>query len=90
MTALYKKMIKEAMLAQRADVETIKKKRGQNFVIADAQPYLDAVSKMKPTAEQSDAVFQLHTGSVKAHFEIMKNSFCRAMSAFCQPLRIFS
>ena len=50
MTALYKKMIKEAMLAQRADVETIKKKRGQNFVIADAQPYLDAVSKMKPTS----------------------------------------
>jgi len=72
MTALYKKMIKEAMLAQRADVETIKKKRGQNFVISDAQPYLDAVSKMKPAAEQSNAVFQLHTGSVKAHFEIMK------------------
>ena len=27
---------------------------------------------MKPTAEQSDAVFQLHTGSVKAHFDILK------------------
>lgn len=61
------------MAAQRADVETVKKKRGQNFVIDDAQPYLDAVQRMKPTEGQSPAVFSLHTGSVKAHFDILKS-----------------
>ncbi len=65
-------MINEAMAAQRADVETVKKKRGQHFVIDDAQPYLDAVQQMKPAEEQSTAVFGLHTGSVKAHFDILK------------------
>ncbi|WP_324473694.1 DUF2193 family protein, partial [Methanospirillum sp.] len=67
MTKLYAKMIAEAMAAQRADVETVRKKRGQNFEVADAQPYLDAVQQMKPIEEQSAAVFALHTESVKAH-----------------------
>ena len=43
MTDLYRKMIDEAMMAQRADVGMVKKKRGQNFVIEDARAYLDAV-----------------------------------------------
>jgi len=72
MSVLYKKMIDEAMAAQHADVETVKKKRGQNFMIGDAQPYLDAVVHMKPVEGQSPAVFGLHTESVKAHFEILK------------------
>jgi len=72
MTKLYAKMIAEARAAQRADVETVRKKRGHNFVIADAQPYLDAVQQMKPVEEQSAAVFALHTESVKAHFDILK------------------
>jgi len=46
MKELYKKMIDEAMAAQRADVGAIKKKRGQPFVIDDARVYLDAVNKM--------------------------------------------
>jgi len=60
------------MAAQYADVETVKKKRGQNFSIEDAQPYLNAVQKMKPAEGQSASVFQLHTESVKAHYEILK------------------
>lgn len=59
------------MAAQRADVETVRKKRGQNFVITDAQPYLDAVKQMKPIEGQSAAVFALHTESVKSHFDIL-------------------
>jgi len=35
MTALYEKMIDEAMAAQRADVETVKKKRGTQFVLEE-------------------------------------------------------
>jgi len=72
MSALYKKMIKEAMAAQHADVETIKKKRGQDFHLEDAQPYLKAVQEMKPIENQSGSVFRLHTESVRAHFEILK------------------
>ena len=72
MSELYKKMIDEAMAAQRADVGMVKKKRGQAFVIDDAKVYLDAVKKMKPVGDQSKAVFQLHTESVKAHFESLE------------------
>ena len=72
MTNLYQKMIDEAMAAQRADVDTVKKKRGGPFVVADAKAYLAAVKKMKPAGEQSPAVFRLHTDSVKAHFEVLE------------------
>ena len=72
MTDLYRKMIDEAMMAQRADVGMVKKKRGQNFVIEDARAYLDAVKKMKPIEDQSKAVFRLHTDSVNAHFSILE------------------
>jgi hypothetical protein len=72
MAELYKKMIDEAMATQRADVGMVKKKRGQAFVIDDAKAYLDAVNQMKPVGDQSKAVFQLHTESVKAHFESLE------------------
>jgi len=69
---LYKKMIEEAMAAQRADVDTVAKKRGGPFVVADAKAYLTAVRKMKPIDTQSAAVFRLHTDSVKAHFSVLE------------------
>ena len=72
MSELYRKMIDEAMAAQRADVGMVKKKRGQAFVIDDAKVYLDAVKKMKAVGDQSKAVFLLHTESVKAHFESLE------------------
>lgn len=31
MVELYEKMVKEALMAQRADVDTVKKYRGQEF-----------------------------------------------------------
>ena len=72
MTNLYQKMIDEAMAAQRADVDTVKKKRGGPFVVADAKAYLTAVKEMKPAGEQSPAVFRLHTDSVNAHFDVLE------------------
>ena len=69
---LYKKMVEEAMAAQRADVGMVKKKRGKAFVIDDAKAYLDAVKRMKPAGDQSKAVFALHTESVKAHFDALE------------------
>ncbi len=60
------------MTAQHADVNQIKKKRGQNFVIDDTKVYVDAVKEMKPAGDQSKAVFQLHKDSVNAHYTILK------------------
>ncbi len=73
MEEIIKKMITEAMAAQRSDVNMIKKKRGQKFVIDDAKAYLDAVREMKPAGGQSKAVFKLHTDSVNAHYVILKS-----------------
>ncbi|RLI78541.1 DUF2193 domain-containing protein, partial [Archaeoglobales archaeon] len=72
MKELYEKMIDEAMAAQRADVETVKRKRGQEFVIEDTKAYVDAANKMKAMGDQSKAVFRLHVDSINAHYEILK------------------
>ncbi|MDD1723856.1 MAG: DUF2193 domain-containing protein [Methanospirillum sp.] len=71
MKDLYEKMIREAMAAQKADVETIKKKRGTVFKLSDTKPYLDAVNGMKAAEGQSKAVIDLHKKSVQAHYTIL-------------------
>lgn len=68
MKELYTKILDEAMAAQRADVETIKKKRGTKYAVKDGKAYLDAVMKMKTGEGQSKAVIDLHVESVKAHY----------------------
>gem|GEM_PF-3184753 len=72
MQTVVKKMIAEAMAAQHADVNQIKKKRGTKFVIGDTKAYADAVKGMKPAGNQSKAVFALHKDSVDAHYTILK------------------
>ena len=72
MQEIIKKMITEAMAAQHADVNQVKRKRGQDFVIDDTKVYVDAVRDMRPAGDQSRAVFQLHTDSVNAHYTILK------------------
>ena len=44
---VYKAMVDQAMAAVRSDVETYKVKRGTQFKISDAKPYVDAVNGMK-------------------------------------------
>jgi hypothetical protein len=73
MRDLYEKIVDEAMAAQRADVETVKRKRGQEFVIEDTKAYVDAANKMKAMGDQSKAVFRLHVDSINAHYEILKS-----------------
>lgn len=73
MVELFEKMVQEAMMAQKADVETIKNKRGTKFHIKDTKAYLDVVQKMEATAEQSESVINLHVNSVKAHYNILDN-----------------
>jgi hypothetical protein len=72
MQEIIKKMIAEAMTAQHADVNQIKKKRGMDFVIDDTLAYVDAVKSMQPAGDQSKAVFRLHKDSVNAHYTILK------------------
>jgi len=69
--AIYTKMINEALAAQKADLGVIKAKRGGDFTIADAKPYLDAVNGMKAGEGQSPEVIRLHVDSVNAHFDIL-------------------
>ena len=73
MSELYRKMVEEAMAAQRADVETVKRKRGQSFVVEDAKAYLDVVNRMKAADGQSKAVIGLHVDSVNSHYEVIKS-----------------
>jgi len=71
MQEIYSKMVREAMGVQRADVNILKKKRGQEFVITDGKPYLDAVNRMEVADGQSSAVIGLHVESVNAHYETL-------------------
>jgi hypothetical protein len=73
MSELYRKMINEALMAQHADVETVKKKRGSSFLVEDTRAYMDVVNKMKPIENQSKSVFKLHVDSVNAHFNILSS-----------------
>lgn len=69
--AIYEKMVKEAVGAARADYGVIKQKRGGQFKLTDAKPYVDAATSMKPGPGQSKEIFDLHVESVKAHYDIL-------------------
>lgn len=71
MRELFEKMIDESMAAQRADIDTIKKKRGTDFKIKDAEPYVKVASKMEAMDNQAQSVFDLHINSVKTHFDTL-------------------
>ena len=71
MKNLYRKMVDEALTAQYADLEVIRRRRGMRFHMKDAKPYADAVEKMTALPTQSKAVINLHKESVKNHFAIL-------------------
>jgi hypothetical protein len=73
MSELYEKMVNEAVMAQKADVETIKKNRGGKFKISDTKAYVDVVDDMKALDGQSKSVIDLHVDSVKAHYTILNS-----------------
>ena len=72
MVELYEKMVKEALMAQRADVDTVKKYRGQEFKIEHTKPYVDVANKMEAVDGQSESVLNLHKKSINVHFETLK------------------
>ena len=71
MSEIYEKMVKEALAAQRADVDTISKNRGGKFKITDTKPYLDVVNDMTVADGQSKSVIDLHVNSVKTHYNTL-------------------
>ncbi len=71
MSDIYEKMINEAIAAQRADVDTIKKNRGKNFKVKDAESYVKVANQMQAIEKQSQSVIDLHVDSVNAHFNIL-------------------
>ncbi len=71
MFEIYEKMVKEAIAAQKADLETIRKNRGGKFKITDTKAYLDVVNKMTVADGQSKSVIDLHVDSVNAHYSTL-------------------
>ena len=67
-----KKMVENAIAAQRADINVIKIKRGGIFKIEDSLPYVEAAKKMKPIGEMKKEVIDLFVTAVTAHYEILK------------------
>lgn len=71
--AIHEAMVGQALAALKADVTNIKAKRGTEFKITDAQPYVDAVNGMKAVDNELPEVIALHVDSVNAHYEILKS-----------------
>jgi hypothetical protein len=69
--SLYEKMVNEAVGGTRAVLNVNREKRGGQFHVKDAKPYVDAVNQMKAGDGQSKEVIALHVDSVNAHFDIM-------------------
>ena len=53
MKELYDKMAKEAINAQKSVVSTINEKRGTEFKVTDAKPYVDAIIEDLRKGEKS-------------------------------------
>ncbi|HYG58147.1 MAG TPA: DUF2193 family protein [Symbiobacteriaceae bacterium] len=68
---VFENMVNQGLAAIKADVINIKQRRGTQFKVTDAKPYVDAVNAMKPTEEQCKEVFDLHIESVNAHYKIL-------------------
>ncbi|RLE71227.1 MAG: DUF2193 domain-containing protein [Thermoprotei archaeon] len=69
----FEKAVREAVESLGAVVKINKEKRGQKFKITDAEPFVEAVKKMKPFDGQSPEIIALHVDSVVAHYEILKD-----------------
>jgi len=67
-----RKIVEDAIAAQKADISVIKVKRGGLFLITDAEPYVDATKKMAPVGPMKKEVIDLFVNSVVAHYEILK------------------
>ena len=74
MSEIYEKMVKEALAAQRADVDTVNKNRGGKFKITDTKAYLDVVNQMTVADGQIKSVINLHVDSVNIHYNTRR--FC--------------
>jgi hypothetical protein len=70
---VFENMVNSCLAAQKADITNIKARRGTQFKITDAIPYVEAVNAMKPVEEQCPEVFDLHIQSVNVHYEILKS-----------------
>ena len=66
-------MVDEALAAQYADLDVIRRRRGMRFHMKDAKPYVDAVEKMTALPTQSKTVINLHKESVKNHFAVLSS-----------------
>lgn len=71
MADVYEKMVNEALAAQKADLNTIKKYRGHEFKMEHTKAYVDVANKMKAVDGQSEAVINLHVDSINTHYDTL-------------------
>ena len=71
MSELYEKIVNEALAAQKADVNTVKKYRGQDFKMEHTKAYVDVANKMEAVDGQSEAVINLHVDSINTHYDTL-------------------
>jgi len=69
---ILKKIVEDAIAAQRADINVIKIKRGGIFKVEDSAPYVEATKKMEPVGDMKKEVIDLFKNAIVAHFEILK------------------
>ena len=72
MSELYEKMVNEALAAQRADLNTVKKYRGHEFKMEHTKAYVDVANKMEAINGQSESVINLHVNSINTHYDTLK------------------
>jgi len=72
-TEQFTKAIDESLALMHADIDILKKYRGQRFLIKDLKPYIKVVDSLKASGEQEEVVFRLHRESVRHHWSILSD-----------------
>jgi len=54
-----------------ANIDMLKKHRGQKFLLKDLKPYVKVVDTLNASGNQEAVVFDLHKESVRHHYEIL-------------------
>jgi hypothetical protein len=70
---LQTKALNEAFSLMEANIEVLRLHRGKRFMFRDLRSYVDVACSLKASGGQSEAVFDLHTESVKHHYDIFSS-----------------
>ena len=67
----FSKAADESLALMHANIDMLKKHRGQKFLIKDLLPYVKVVDTLEASGTQEAVVFDLHKESVRQHYGIL-------------------